>query len=38
MPVGRKQVDYTDIRYDAITYKVDGTTITYDRTQPNGIG
>jgi hypothetical protein len=36
-PAGRNQVDYTDIRYDAITVKVDGVTITYDATQPNGI-
>jgi hypothetical protein len=38
MPAGRNEVDYTDIRYDALTYKVDGVTLFYDRTQPNGIG
>jgi hypothetical protein len=38
MPAGRDQVDYTDIRYDGLTYKVDGVTLFYDRTQPNGIG
>jgi hypothetical protein len=37
-PVGRKQVDYTDIRYDAITAQIDGITITFDPTKPNGIG
>lgn len=36
MPAGRNQVDYTDIGYDAITLKVDGTTIIYDQTQPRG--
>lgn len=36
MPAGRNQVDYTDIRYDALTYKIDGVTITYDITQVNG--
>jgi hypothetical protein len=36
MPAGRNQVDYTDIRYDAITMKADGVTITFDATQPRG--
>lgn len=35
MPAGRVQVDYTDIRYDAITAKIDGVTIVFDPTQPN---
>lgn len=35
---GRQQVDYTDIGYDGITLKIDGTSITYDVTKPNGIG
>lgn len=38
MPAGRNQVDYADIRADQLTYKIDGVTITYDRTMPNGIG
>jgi hypothetical protein len=38
MAAGRDQVDYTDIRQDSLTYKVDGVTLFYDRTQPNGIG
>ena len=38
MPAGREHVDHTDIRYDGLTYKVDGVTLFYDRTQPNGIG
>lgn len=38
MAAGREQVDYTDIRYDGLTYKVDGITLFYDRTQPNGVG
>jgi hypothetical protein len=38
MPAGRNECDYTDIRRDALTYKVDGITLVYDRTQPNGIG
>ena len=38
MPAGRKQVDYSDIRYDGITMKIDGVTITYDANQTNGIG
>ena len=36
MPAGRNQVDYSDIRYDAITMKIDGVTITFDGTQPQG--
>jgi hypothetical protein len=36
MPAGRKQVDYTDIRYDAITMKIDNSTIVYDGTQARG--
>lgn len=36
MPAGRKQVDYTDIRYDAITMKIDGVTILHDGTQARG--
>lgn len=36
MPAGRKQVDYTDIRYDAITMKIDGVTIVHDATQARG--
>lgn len=33
---GRKQNDYTDINYDAITMKIDNVTITYDVTQVRG--
>jgi hypothetical protein len=33
---GRKQNDYTDINYDAITMKIDAATITYDVTQVRG--
>jgi hypothetical protein len=33
---GRKQNDYTDINYDAITMKIDAVTITYDVTQVRG--
>lgn len=36
MATGRSQVDYTDIRYDALTFKVDGVTIVYDATKANG--
>lgn len=36
MPAGRKQVDYTDIRYDAITMKIDGVTIVHDGTRARG--
>lgn len=36
MPQGRNQVDYTDIRYDAMTYKFDNTTIFFDPTQQGG--
>ncbi|HEX8708032.1 MAG TPA: hypothetical protein VF723_07315 [Pyrinomonadaceae bacterium] len=35
---GRNQIDYTDIGYRADTFKIDGVTLTYDRTKPNGIG
>jgi len=38
MTAGRNQVEYTDIGFQAQTYKIDGVTITYDRTKPNGIG
>lgn len=38
MPVGRKQVAYDDIRYDALTFKIDNSTITFDGTKANGIG
>jgi len=34
--VGRKQNDYTDINYDAITMKIDAVTIVYDVTQIRG--
>lgn len=37
MPAGRNQVDYSDIRYDAITMKIDNSTITFDPTQANGV-
>jgi len=33
---GRKQNDYTDINYDAITMKIDNVTIVYDVTQVRG--
>ncbi len=36
MPAGRNQVDYTDIRYDALTMKIDGVTIVYDATKARG--
>lgn len=36
MPAGRKQVDYTDIRYDGIPAKIDGVTIVFDATKVNG--
>ncbi len=36
MAAGRNQVDYTDIRYDALTYKIDGVTILYNQASPNG--
>lgn len=36
MASGRNQVDYTGIGYRAITYKIDNSTILYDKTQPNG--
>ncbi len=38
MPAGRSQVAYDDIRYDAITMKIDNVTITHDVTKANGIG
>lgn len=38
MPAGRNQVAYDGIRYDGITMKIDGVTITFDQTQANGIG
>ena len=37
MASGRNEVDYTDIGFNAQTYKIDGVTIVYDRTKPNGI-
>jgi hypothetical protein len=37
MPAGRNQVAYDDINYDALTFKADNSTITFDATQPNGI-
>lgn len=36
MTSGRNQVDYTDIRYDGLTVKIDNSTITFDATQPGG--
>lgn len=36
MATGRDQVDYTDIDIEAITYKIDNSTITYDATHANG--
>jgi len=33
---GRKQNDYTDINYDAITMKIDNATIVFDATQVRG--
>lgn len=36
MASGRNQVDYTDIDYDALTLKIDNSTITFDATQPGG--
>ncbi len=36
MPAGRKQVDYSEIGYDAITVKVDNSTILFDAAQPGG--
>jgi hypothetical protein len=36
MPSGRKQVDYTGIRYDALTVKIDNSTIVYDGSKANG--
>jgi len=38
MAAGRQQVDYSDIDYDALTFKIDNVTITYDPTKPDGIG
>jgi hypothetical protein len=38
MAAGRNQVDYTGIRADQITAKIDGVTLTYDATKTNGIG
>jgi hypothetical protein len=35
---GRQQVDWSDIGKRGIPMKVDGTTLFFDRTQPNGIG
>lgn len=36
MPAGRSQVAYDDIRYDALTLKIDASTVLYDATQANG--
>jgi hypothetical protein len=36
MPAGRKQVDYTDIDFGALTLKIDASTIVYDSTKANG--
>ena len=36
MPAGRRQVDYTDIRYGAITMKIDNSTIVFDGTKARG--
>jgi hypothetical protein len=36
MPSGRNQVAYEGIRYDAITKKIDNSTITFDATKANG--
>lgn len=36
MPAGRNQVAYEGIRYDAITKKIDNSTITFDATKANG--
>lgn len=36
MPAGRNQVDYTDIRRDAVTYKIDQSTILFDQTKVGG--
>jgi hypothetical protein len=36
MASGRNQVDYTDIRREAITYWADGVTIVFDQTSPLG--
>lgn len=36
MPAGRNQVDYTDIDYSGLTYKIDNVTITYDVTKAGG--
>ncbi len=36
MPAGRNQVAYDEIRYDAITMKIDGVTITHTATAANG--
>lgn len=38
MAAGRNQADFTDIGFKADTFKIDGVTLTYDRTKPNGIG
>lgn len=36
MPAGRNQVAYAGIRYDAITKKIDNSTIVFDATKANG--
>ena len=36
MPSGRRQVSYEGLRYDAITKKIDNSTITFDATKTNG--
>lgn len=36
MASGRQQVDYSDIGYDAITVKVDNSTVLFDATKPGG--
>lgn len=36
MPAGRNQVSYEGLRYDAITKKIDNSTITFDATKANG--
>jgi len=37
MPAGRNQAAFDDINYDGVSLPIDGVTITYDETQPNGI-
>lgn len=36
MPSGRHQVAYDGIGYEALTVKIDNSTITFDATQPGG--